>query len=156
MERLRAAARGLTLAAALLLAPGGPAWADAAELEARLLVLINETRTAHALPALHADPALAEAARRHAAELAATRRLDHRSADGSDLGRRLARAGYDYVRAAENLAAAPPDPGLILSLWLESPTHRVNLMAPGYSAAGIACAPGATRSYWVLILGAAR
>lgn len=62
---------------------------------------INAVRAEHGLPALRESAILAEAARRQAVDLARNQWLIdsgrwHEGSDGSDIGTRLARAGYRY------------------------------------------------------------
>lgn len=89
--------------AALLLLP--PLCAQAQpEPPAELLRQVNTQRTQAGLGALGLDPRLERVAAEHAADLARRDRLDHRNGAGEDLGRRLARVGYAWRIAAENVA----------------------------------------------------
>ncbi len=124
---------------------------------AAILALVNDYRAGIAgLSTLTVSDALAEAARVHAEELAARRTLDHRSANGDDLGDRMGRVDYPYKIVAENLASGPGDPAEVIALWVESPGHRDNLLARGLRHAGIACVPTPLPhgAYWVLVVAA--
>jgi uncharacterized protein YkwD len=79
--------------------------------------------------------------------------LSHRGSDGSDLGDRLARTGYPFTMAAENLAAGVTTPDETVWLWSGSPGHRRNMLTAEFREAGIAHLSGAGGEIWVLVLG---
>lgn len=120
-----------------------------------LLDRINAMRAGFGLTPLAPEPRLACAARDHARDLAARDVLSHHGGDGSSLAMRLARAGYRFAQAAENLALAAEGPAQVIALWRDSRGHRRNLFDAGVGEAGIARMPesGGRRHYWVLVLG---
>jgi uncharacterized protein YkwD len=101
-----------------------------------LLREMNRVRAEHGLPALRADARLMLAAQRHAEDMAAGNRLDHRGSDGSGLRERAQRAGYAFSRISENLAAGQASAGAVVRTWLDSPPHRRNLLDPDLRHAG--------------------
>ena len=134
--------------------------AGGTDLEGGLLARINAVRAAEGLPPLEAAARLSLAAQAHAEDLAARGVLSHEGADGSRLRTRLARAGYPFRLAAENLAQGVATPADAVSLWLASPGHRRNLLLDGIRELGIGHAvrrpppPGiATGDFWVVVLG---
>lgn len=143
-------------ALALILAAPSVARAEDSP-EAALIAAVNGERATANLPALAAEGRLACAARAHARDLAASGRFSHTSGDGGDLVARLARAGYAYAMAAENLALAGPKPGEVVRLWRESPGHNRNMRAAEARAAGAARERAADGRYlWVIVFGAER
>lgn len=139
---------------ALLGAGSGSARAAADE-GALLLDAVNALRASRGLSALLPDPRLACAARVHAQAMAREGFFDHDGGSDGGLMERLARAGYGYALAAENLAAGLPAPDEVVAEWLASPGHRDNLLEPAARQAGVghATASGATfTDYWTLIL----
>lgn len=120
----------------------------------RLLELVNTARAESGLVNLTLEPRLTAAACRHAQDLARGGPLSHRGRDGSDIGDRVLRSGYDFAMAAENLAAGVPTPDETVWLWLGSPGHRRNILTAGFHHAGIANIP--VGDVWVLVLGGAR
>ena len=46
--------------------------------------------------------------------------------------------GYEYEIAGENLAHGFTDPDVLIKAWLDSPTHKANIMNDKYSEIGIA------------------
>jgi uncharacterized protein YkwD len=111
-----------------------------------------------AAPALRWQPLLADAAARHARDLAARDRLDHAGADGATLRQRLRAAGYAMRLSGENLAGGPETLDEVLAVWLASPAHCDNLMQAGFEEVGLACVagPGRLQRYWVLELATPR
>lgn len=118
------------------------------------LAAVNAARAAAGIAPVRAAPGLACAAARHVRDIAARHVLDHAGADGADLAVRLARAGYRFARAAENLARAGTDAAGVVALWEASPGHRRNLLDPAVTEAGIAHIGTADGTYWVLDLAA--
>ena len=139
----------LTLADANAGRAAGPYSADA-----KLLGAINSLRAGAGLQQLSPDARLTCAAGRHAADNARRGTLDHTGTDGADLATRLARVGYPYRMAAENLALAGRDPAEILTLLQTIPGHRRNLLRPQARAAGIGRAIHEKQEVWVLIIAA--
>lgn len=150
-------ARLAALALILAIAPACSAQTAAPDPRtARMLELVNAARAESALPALVSEPRLADAACRHARDLARGGPLTHRGSEGSDVGDRLRRSGYDFAMGAENLAAGVATPDETVWLWLGSPGHRRNILTAEFREAGIARVSGAGGEIWVLVLAAPR
>ena len=148
----------------LLLADGAPLPApNDADLLDRVLGRLNNIRSeggrcgGSEFPPgepLTRSPALDEAARAHAEDMARNSFLAHTGSDGSNPGERAARAGYDWRVVAENVASGQTSPDDIAATWLESPGHCANLRDAKYFETGIAYAlnPGDGRDiYWVQV-----
>jgi len=120
---------------------------------AQVLRSQNAERSRRGLPGLAGNATLNEAARRHADDMAASRRMSHRGSDGSSPFRRLADLGYAYQAAAENVAAGQPTPTAVVSAWMKSPGHRRNVLGP-YEEAGAGYATDAAGTpYWCVTFG---
>jgi uncharacterized protein YkwD len=110
--------------------------------ETEVLEGINALRSSQGLVPLRPSAALAEAARQHSQSMAESGFFDHASADGSPFWKRL-RATYPqkrrFWRAGENMVWASPtlSARLVLDMWLKSPEHRENLLAPGWREIGL-------------------
>lgn len=111
---------------------------------------LNDYRSAEGLTPLAWSPQLEAAARRHAADMAATGDLTHRGSDNSTSGARAQAEGYDWCRIAENIAFGYPDQQMVLEGWKTSPGHRRNLLLADVQDFGIA---QVQQDYWVLVLG---
>ena len=62
----------------------------------------------------------------------------HAGKDGSRLPSRIARQGYSYRSAAENIAAGQKSAGEVVTGWLQSSGHRRNILNCGLTETGIA------------------
>jgi uncharacterized protein YkwD len=108
-----------------------------------LIGLFNAARGVLGLPALTQDFRAAAAAAAHAGDVAA-RLLPmtaavHTGSDGSDVGRRLNRAGIAWSGAAEIAAPLGPTPESALEMWRNSTSHWPIIIGD-YTHAGAAFA----------------
>jgi uncharacterized protein YkwD len=112
--------------------------------EKDLLELTNKERAAEKLPPLEANPLLFKAARGHSANMAKQGEMKH-ELDGKGPGQRIREAGYQAVRAGENIGFTenPKGPAEeMIRLWMDSPIHRSNILNPAYREIGIGLARG--------------
>jgi uncharacterized protein YkwD len=112
-----------------------PSADDARAAEEQLWALVRESRAARALAALRREPALNEAARRHAQDLARGEPFGHETSSGAALDR-VAAAGMAVARAAENVAMAA-DVAEVHAALMASPAHRANILDPGLDVGGL-------------------
>ena len=99
----------------------------------QLLDELNRVRAAHGLAAFRVDPALQNAARAHTQDMLRRGYFSH-----GDFGARLRRHGARGPVLAENLgwASGRGRARTIVRLWLQSPSHRVNVRRPGFRRIG--------------------
>ncbi|MFN3200710.1 MAG: CAP domain-containing protein [Bradymonadia bacterium] len=97
---------------------------------------INRARASRGVPPLIWHPTLANAARDHARELAASQQLSHLSPDSGWLETRLQSHPGRWKRVAENLAEAV-DAEEALRAFMESPGHARNLLARHLTHVGV-------------------
>ncbi len=102
-----------------------------------VLRLTNQFRAQNRLAPLRANPKLAQAAQAHSGSMAIDDFFSHTGADGSNLGDRAKRAGYEAQRLGENIAAGQRSPESVVNGWINSPGHRANLLNPNYTELGI-------------------
>ena len=112
-------------------------------LEQSLLTAINSARASAGVAPLRSSAPLTSAATWQSQVLARAGILDHTSPDGSTLTDRLARARWHGGQAGEDLAVAT-SPALALSMWMQSPGHRENLLRPTFRTIGL----GLVRGVW--------
>ena len=134
----------------VLAAPFAPAVAmDEEAAGQRVLDLVNQLRRSrrncgntafNAAPPLRWNEMLAEAAQRHAEEMARFNFLSHSGRDGSTAAQRIERAGYRYRAIGENIAGGQLKPEEAVAGWLDSSGHCANLMSPAFSEMGVAYA----------------
>lgn len=59
-------------------------------------------------------------------------------------------AGLDYYRVGENLACGQLTPQAVINAWMNSPTHRDNILDPGFQRLSVAYGIGPDgATYWV-------
>lgn len=103
--------------------------------ERRLLSVVNDVRATHNLRPLVVDRKLLAAARAYSATLIREDVFTHGA-----FAERLANSGARGPTFGENLAwgvGPPANARHIVRMWLESPSHRANLLRPGWTRVGI-------------------
>jgi uncharacterized protein YkwD len=127
--------------------PGESASAGARDAREALVRMINAARLSENLPPLAASDELSAAAEIHARAMRDAGVLAHDLGDGGPIDR-LRRAGVEAVRPGENVAHARTVERAHRVLWA-SPSHRGNLLDPGFSKLGVGVARGPDGSVWV-------
>ena len=139
--------------------PGDPASLEAA-LDAGVMAASNRQRALAGLPALGFDAALALAAARYSRRMRDEGFFDHVAPDGEGLDRRLpGEAAWRLERLGENLwtARGAIDWSVerlsdeVAANWIESPSHRDNLLEPAYTLGGVGAAVS-PEGVWVTML----
>jgi len=134
-----------------------PAAIDA-QAEQEVLELVNAQRRQHGLAELRAAPALADAARLHARDMAQDDYVDHDSFDRSDgrlakaceWSQRVLRFVPGEHQLAENIAAGASTPPEVVEGWMRSPVHRHNMLGTAFTELGVGYWPGGNAGfYWV-------
>lgn len=110
-----------------------------------LVDLTNEERQVGGLAQLAPNPLLEEAAAGKAKDMAEKGYFAHVSPDNQSPWYWLQEAGYDFSYAGENLAVNFVDSKDVTSAWMNSPTHRANILKKEYTDIGIAAARGTYR-----------
>jgi uncharacterized protein YkwD len=112
-------------------------------LEAQVLREINALRRSRGLVALRTNPGLAAAAAAHSAAMAQTGFFAHESPDGSPFWKRVklryGATGFARWSVGENLVWASPalSAKQAVTMWLNSPPHRKNLLSPQWREIGL-------------------
>lgn len=117
--------------------------------EQYLVQLTNQHRAEHGLAPLTWDAALATAARTHAMRVMREPSVEHQYAGEPDLTARASQAGAHFSTVAENLAGGNGTLASIDRAWMESPTHRANILDPHLTTIGIAVVPSGGTFYAV-------
>jgi hypothetical protein len=114
----------------------------AAVLPAVLADLTNEERESKNLSILAVNPLLNKAAEMKAKDMATLSYFAHTSPLGKTPWYWLEQAGYQYQYAGENLAINFSDSKDVTDAWMESPTHRANIVKGNYTEIGTGVATG--------------
>jgi hypothetical protein len=107
-----------------------------------LVDLTNEERLHNALGQLTVSPVLENAAQMKAEDMAAKGYFAHYGPDGSTPWDWMKKAGYNYADAGENLAIDFTDSNDVDEAWMNSPTHRANILNSKFTEIGIATIKG--------------
>lgn len=114
----------------------------AAVISAVLVDLTNSDRAAHTVGGLTVNPLLTAAAQAKANDMATRGYFAHVSPDGKNSWYWFREAGYSFIYAGENLAVDFHDSGDVVRAWMNSPTHRRNMLDGNFTEIGIATAQG--------------
>ena len=107
----------------------------------------NQARASEGQAPLSRNALLDEAARLKAEDMARNGYFAHWSPTGVSPWHWFNEAGYTYAHAGENLAVHFTDSGEVVEAWLNSPTHRANILNGNYSEIGIGTAEGRYEGY---------
>jgi hypothetical protein len=108
----------------------------------QLLGDTNAQRTALGLGPLTLNMQLSAAAAQKATDMFAKDYWAHNSPTGATPWTFISGAGYHYVVAGENLAKNFTTSQAVVDAWMASPTHRENIVKPGYRDIGFAVVNG--------------
>lgn len=107
-----------------------------------LAVLTNDEREVNNLPDLVVSPILTKAAEMKAQDMAEKGYFAHTSPEGKTPWYWLDLVGYTYDYAGENLAINFSDSKDVTEAWMNSPTHRANIVKSTYREVGTGIATG--------------
>lgn len=101
-----------------------------------LLSGTNSQRVANGLGSLALNSLLSQAAQNKAADMAAKDYWSHTSPDGSTPWTFINAVGYSYQSAGENLAYGFATSSETITGWMNSPSHRENVLGSNYTEVG--------------------
>lgn len=104
--------------------------------------LTNEQRVTNGLSPLSENSTLDSAALAKGNDMLAKGYWAHFAPDGTSPWTFFTNFGYRYQYAGENLARDFSDAGSAVSAWMNSPTHRDNILNPHYKEVGIGVVEG--------------
>jgi len=108
----------------------------------KLAQLTNEQRQKNNLPPLSVNSALSLAAQKKAENMFQENYWSHYSPEGKTPWDFILGAGYKYEFAGENLAKNFLFSSGVVDAWMNSPTHRENLLKKDYTEVGYAIVNG--------------
>lgn len=123
-----------------------------------LLVLVNDLRqkgcqcgNRYMSPTtpLELEEHLTQAAQIHADDMSQRHFFNHKGSDGSRVGDRATRVGYNWQVVGENISAGYPNVVEAFNGWKTSPPHCQNMMSPDFRHMGA----GKQGTYWVQTFG---
>lgn len=99
---------------------------------------VNYERTNLGLNPLRHNAVLDKVAKDRLNDMVSNGYFAHKSPTGQDEWTWFKKEGYKFVYAAENLARYFKDTSPLVRAWMNSPTHRINIVNPVYTETGIA------------------
>lgn len=108
----------------------------------KIIELTNVERIHRGLSPLRVVNILNQAALAKAGNMFAKNYWAHNAPDGTQPWFFITSSGYQYIRAGENLARDFTDPASVVVAWVNSPSHRENLLNPDYQDIGVAVVDG--------------
>lgn len=104
--------------------------------------LTNKERQEQNLGALTVNETLNKAAQLKAEDMATKEYFAHTSPEGKTPWYWLKQVGYEYQYAGENLAVDFSDSQDVARAWMNSPTHKANIIKQNYTEVGTGVAEG--------------
>lgn len=101
-----------------------------------IISITNATRQSYDLDPLHPNDALNQAAAIKAQAMISAKSWSHNTPDQTTW-QFIDASGYKYSVAGENLARNFESATAVVDAWLNSPSHRNNLLSPQYTQIGV-------------------
>jgi hypothetical protein len=117
-------------------------WMVSAVLPSVIVNLTNEEREDDRLNSLVRNNLLDQAAQLKADHMAENEYFAHYAPDGTSPWYWFEEVAYNYVKAGENLAVHFNDSGKVVDAWMDSPSHRANILNGEYTQIGVGTAKG--------------
>ncbi|MBC7334079.1 MAG: hypothetical protein H5T85_06465 [Actinobacteria bacterium] len=109
--------------------------------ESQILALINNIRVENGLAPLVPNQMLTDIARTRSQDMQQRNYFSHTTPDGKNIFSILKENGVIYKHAGENLGHASPvsygSPEAFVNAWMNSPSHRANILRAEYGKIGI-------------------
>ncbi len=107
-----------------------------------IIQLSNIQRHNHGLSELRQNSQLARAAQEKARDMFARGYWAHNAPDGTQPWYFITNTGYNYLQAGENLARDFNNAPDVVTAWMNSDSHRKNLLSQNYHDIGVAVVNG--------------
>lgn len=115
---------------------------SASVVPAKVAQLTNKSREEVGLKPLTVNPLLTQAAQLKAEDMANNSYYAHVSPDGKGMLHWLQLVGYKYLNAGENLVIDRDTSEAAVDAWMQSQTHRQNILRPQFTEIGVGVARG--------------
>jgi hypothetical protein len=107
-----------------------------------IINLVNQSRTENNVQTLDENQVLDEAAQKKLDDMIKNNYFAHTSPSGITPWHWFDESGYDYKYAGENLALGFSSVENEHKAWMDSPTHKKNILNPNYKEIGVAVGKG--------------
>ncbi len=125
-------------------------WMISTILPAVVVAETNDERGDEDLVQLRRNTTLDAAAQLKAEHMAANEYFAHFAPDGTSPWFWFGQVDYGFVHAGENLAIHFSDSSEVVEAWMDSPTHRANILNGDFREIGIGVAEGSYEGYKTL------
>ncbi len=122
-------------------------WLVSTVLPAVVVDLTNEERADLNAAPLRRNTTLDAAAKLKAEHMAKNEYFAHYSPDGVSPWHWFNQSGYVFAHAGENLAIHFTDSSEVVEAWMDSPSHRANIVNAQYTEIGVGTAKGTYEGY---------
>lgn len=112
------------------------------QLKKDIFVKINEQRKSQSEPEFTENPMLSQAAQTKLQDMFTKNYWDHISPTGEKAWIFINNTGYSYSIAGENLARGFVSADSMIDAWMDSPTHKKNILDKDFRETGIAVGNG--------------
>lgn len=116
--------------------------------------LTNRERAKKGRSLLRYSEQLSQAANVRAQEI--SEKFSHTRPDGSDNVTVMEELGLGYSYFGENIAFGPVSPEEVVGAWMDSPSHRTNILRGGFNCIGVGIAYSGGTCYWVQLFASSR
>ncbi|MEK7652873.1 MAG: CAP domain-containing protein [Patescibacteria group bacterium] len=118
----------------------------------QLIEMTNNYRQENGLNPLSVNYRLTQAAVNKARDILTNQSFSHTSPDGRKFSQWIKEVNYKYFYVGENLAIDFNDPEDIFAAWLDSPSHKDNIIKPQYQEIGLAVLPGKFQNHSTIVV----
>lgn len=107
-----------------------------------IIALTNSERQKAGLSPLQPQAALTQSAQVKALDMVQKNYWSHTAPDGTEPWNFIEASGYDFIAAGENLGRNFADDVALVNGWMNSPTHRANILNAEYQDIGLSILNG--------------
>lgn len=117
--------------------------------EKKVVELVNVERQKNGLPALYLDNRISDVARTKSKDMADNNYFAHQSPTYGSAGDMLLKFGVTWSAWGENIASGQKSPEDVVSQWMNSPSHRENILSPNFALIGVGyCTNSSGKTFW--------
>jgi len=119
---------------------------DIEQVRVQLLERVNLERAQQGLSVLEINTLLNQAAQGHTDDMLARAYYAHESPEGTTPHERITATGYSAQLSAENIAKGQFSVEQVMDDWMNSPSHRANILEPDFEEIGFGLSFGANNN----------
>jgi len=131
--------------------PSPPACAGyGSSFEVKVSDLVAQQRAKAGLAPLGCDPVAFKVARQHSQAMCDAGFFSHVAPDGSTPWSRLVAGGASFTACGENIAGGQTTPEAVMQAWMQSASHKSQILGPTFTHLGVghASCAGGLKHYW--------